>query len=211
MIIKHILLWSSLLLLVTACQNEEDKAWEAAIAQNSTAALDSFLLKYPDTKYAGDAEGYKEDYAWYATKQKNTVYHYKKYLVDYPNGKYIEEVPQQLESIPTEGINLNDLTTATFIGKIDYGNRETRVLAFRFMEIEEIGDNTRFKARIQTSDINKIIDGRIDTKGFLVMFMESDDDTIMLNITDGRIYKQGNKLLLESTNVNQYWNLIKYE
>lgn len=211
MIKKYLFLFIGIPFLFVACQNEEDKAWEAAVAQNSSLALDSFLLKYPDTKYAEDAKNYKEDYNWYATKQKNTVYHYKKYLVDYPNGAHVEETPERLEAIPTEGIDLSDLTISTFIGKIDYGNRETTVLAFRFLEIEEIGDNIRFKARIQTSDINKIIDGRIDTKGLLVMFMENDEDTIMLNITDGRIYKQGNKILLESTNVNQYWNLIKYE
>ena len=206
----HLLLWSCLLCLICACQSEEDKAWEEAIALNSSAAIDSFLLRYPGTKYADDADAQKEDYAWYAAKQKNTVYHYKKYLVTYPSGQHAAKVPEQLEAIPTDEINIDDLTQSTFIGKINYGNRETQVLAFRFLEVEKSENNIGFKARIQTSDINKVIEGRIDPKGSLIMFMENNEDTIMLNITDVRIYKQGNKLLLESTNVNQYWNLIKY-
>ena len=206
----HLLLWSSLLLLLCACQNEEDQAWAAAVALNSSAAIDSFLLQYPETKYSEDAEQHKESYAWYAAKQKNTVYHYKAYLATYPNSTHATEVPERLNAIPTDAVALDELTSATFIGKIDYGNRETQVLAFRFLSIEKTNGHIRFQARIQTSDISKVIDGRIDPEDYLIMFMETDEDTIMLNITDGRIYQRGNKLLLESTNVNQYWNLIKY-
>lgn len=205
------LLFSLLMVvLFTACSNEEDKAWELALSQNSDAAIDSFLMAFPDSKYATDAAAHKEDFAWYAAKQKNTVYFYKKYLVDYPNGKYKEEVPTQIESINSSNIDLAELTRSTFIGKIDYGNRETQVLAFRFAEIHKDSVGISFVAKINTSDIRKMIEGRIDPTDVLIMFMENPDDKIMLNITDGRAYKRGNKLILESTNVNQYWNLIKY-
>jgi len=206
----HFLLWSSLLLLLCACQNEEDQAWATAVALNSSAAIVSFLLQYPETKYSEDAEQHKESYAWYAAKQKNTVYHYKAYLTTYPNSPHATEVPERLNAIPTDAVDIDELTLATFIGKIDYGNRETQVLAFRFLSIKKTNGHIRFQARIQTSDVSKVIDGRIDPEDYLIMFMENDEDTIMLNITDGRIYQRGNKLLLESTNVNQYWNLIKY-
>lgn len=197
--------------LLTACSNEEDKAWEAALSQNSSAAIDSFLITYPDSKYATDAAGHKEDFAWYAAKKKHTIYHYKKYLVDFPNGKYKDAVPNQIDSISSSNIDLAELTQSTFIGKIDYGNRETQVLAFRFAEINKDSAGIGFLAKINTSDIRKMIEGRIDPNDYLIMFMENPDDKIMLNITDGRAYKKGNKLILESTNINQYWNLIKYE
>jgi len=198
-------------MLITACSNEEDKAWDLALSQNSGAALDSFLLVYPDSKYAAEVATYKEDFAWYAAKQKHTVYNYKKYLVDFPNGKYKEQVSNQIDSISSNNINLEELTKSTFIGKIDYGNRETEVIAFSFSEIQKDSAGIRFIAKINTSDIRKMIEGRIDPNGYLIMFMENPDDKIMLNITDGRAYRKDNKIMLESTNVNQYWNLIKYD
>lgn len=203
-------MWSLLLLFLCACSSEEDQAWEAALALNSTEAIDSFLLEHPESKYIEEANTYKEDYAWFSAQQKNTIYHYKEFQAQYPNSKYTEEIPALLDAFKTDQIDLNDLTETTFIGKIDYGNRETQVLSFKFLQVENDSAGISFVARIQTPDISKVIDGRIDPKGYLVMFMENRNDTIMLNITDGRIYKRGNKILLESTNINQYWNLIKY-
>lgn len=197
--------------LLTACSNEEDKAWDMAVSQNSDLALDSFLLVYPDSKYTSEVTTHKEDFAWFATKQKNTVYNYKKYLVDFPNGKYKDLVSTQIDSIPSNNINLEELTTSTFIGKIDYGNRNLEVIGFRFSEIRKDSAGIRFFANINTSDNRKMIEGRIDPNGYVIMFMENTNDKTMLNLTDGRAYRKGNKIMLESTNVNQYWNLIKYD
>lgn len=210
MLTRFLLFISLSFILLTACENEEDKAWQQALSQNSSVALDSFLVIYPDSKYKNTVSEKKEDFAWYTAKEKNTIYSYKKYLVDYPAGKYKDEVPARLDSIPSTGINLADLTKSTFIGHIDYGNRETQVLAFQFAEITQDSAGVRFWAKINTSDIRKNIEGRIDTNDYLIMFMENTDDKIMLNITDGRAYIQNNKIILESTNVNQYWNLVKY-
>src|SRR5688572_15440644 len=97
---KHyILLGLFICLFLIACQDEEDKAWQQTISQNSAAAIDSFLLLYPNSKYISDAAVLKEDFAWFAAKQKNTVYNYKKYLVDFPTGKYKDEVPSRLDSM----------------------------------------------------------------------------------------------------------------
>ncbi|MFK7798621.1 MAG: hypothetical protein AB8E82_14310 [Aureispira sp.] len=208
--ILRIAIYSLIVCLLIACSSEEDIAWKNAIAQNSGLAIDSFLLAYPETKYVEDAEEFKQDYIWYTAKDRNTIYYYKKYLATYPNGKYAAEVPPRIDSIEEDNLDLAQLVQSTFVGKIDYGNRETQVLNFKFVEIKRDSAGISFVARIQTSDIRKIIDGRIDPNNYGIMFMEK-DNTIMLNITDGRAYKKGNKLLLESTNVNQYWNLKKYE
>lgn len=197
--------------LLTACSNEEDKAWDLALSQSSNAALDSFLLVYPDSKYTSEIATYKEEFAWYAAKQKHTVYNYKKYLVDFPNGKYKELVPGQIDSISSTNINLEDLTKSTFVGKIDYGDRAIEVIGFNFSEIRKDSAGIRFIANINTSDNRKTIEGRIDPNGYTVMFMENTGNKTMLNITNGRAYKKGNKIMLESTNLNQYWNLIKYD
>jgi hypothetical protein len=208
--ILRIAIYALIVCLLIACSSEEDIAWEKALTQNSSLAIDSFLLAYPDTKYAEEAEDFKQDYSWYTAKDRNTIYYYKKYLATYPNGKYAAEVPARIDSIEEDNLDLAQLVQSTFVGKIDYGNRETQVLNFKFIEIKRDSAGISFVARIQTSDIRKIIDGRIDPNNYGIMFMEK-DNTIMLNITDGRAYKKGNKLLLESTNVNQYWNLKKYE
>lgn len=197
--------------LLTACSNEEDKAWDAALSQNSGSALDSFLLVYPDSKYAADVASHKEDFAWFAAKQKHTVYNYKKYLVDFPNGKYKDLVSSQIDSISSDNINLEELTKSTFVGKIDYGNRAIEVIGFNFSEIRKDSAGIQFIANINTSDNRKTIEGRIDPKGYAIMFMENTGQKTMLNITDGRAYRKGNKIMLESTNVNQYWSLIKYD
>ena len=197
--------------LLTACSNEEDKAWDVALSQNSDLALDSFLMVYPDSKYTAEITTHKENFAWFAAKQKHTVYNYKKYLVDFPNGKYKDLVSTQIDSIPSNNISLEELTTSTFIGKIDYGNRNLEIISFSFSEIRKDSAGIRFFANINTSDNRKTIEGRIDPNSYVVMFMENPNDKTMLNITDGRAYRKGNKIMLESTNVNQYWNLIKYD
>jgi len=193
-----------------SCQNEEDIAWQKALSQNSSTAIDSFLITYPDSKYTADAASFKEDFAWYAAKAKNTVYNYKKYAADFPNGKYKDEVPTRLDSINSGSINLTEMTKSSFVGKIDYGNRETEILGFQFSEITQDSAGISFLAKINTSDIRKAIAGRIDPNGYLIMFMEDPNDKIMLNITDGRAYIKGNKIMMESTNINQYWSLVKY-
>jgi hypothetical protein len=208
---RTLLFYLFFFILLTACSNEEDKAWDVALSQNSGSALDSFLLVYPDSKYALDVATYKEDFAWYAAKRKHTVYNYKKYLVDFPNGKYKELVSPQIDSISSNNINLEELTQSTFVGKIDYGNREIEVIGFSFSEIRKDSAGIRFIANINTSDNRKTIEGRIDPNGYVIMFMENTGAKTMLNITDGRAYRKGNKIMLESTNVNQYWNLIKYD
>jgi hypothetical protein len=208
--LKHLILVSLMAIVLISCQSEEDIAWEKAVRQNSSTAIDSFLITYPGSKYSMDAASFKEDYAWYTAKAKNTVYNYKKYAVDFPNGKYNQEVPTRLDSINSGSINLTEMTKSSFVGKIDYGNRETEILAFHFSEITQDSAGISFLAKINTSDIRKVIAGRIDPNGYLIMFMEDPNDKIMLNITDGRAYIKGNKIMMESTNINQYWSLIKY-
>ncbi len=207
---NHLFLVLILLVLTCACQNEEDKSWQLALQKNSNAAIDSFLLDYPDSKYSMDASIQKETFAWFSAKANNTVYGYKKYLVNYPDGKFSKEVPSRLDAIKTDNISLKELTASTFIGKINYGNHETQVLAFKFANINKDSSGISFLAKINTSEIRKDIEGRINPKNFSITFMEDPKDKTMLNITDGRAYMKENKIMLESTNVNQYWNLIKY-
>lgn len=197
--------------LVLACDNAEDHAWQAAVTQNTEGAIDSFLLIYPDSKYKSDAIEQKDNYAWYWAEQKNTIYSYKKYLSDFPEGIHKEEVPERLQSIQTTTISLADLTKSSFVGKINYGTRETQIIAFKFVEIQEDDSDIRFVAQINTSEIRKTLEGSIDKKDYTVMFTEDPAQKGMLNLTDGKIYKKDDKFLIESANISQYWQLIKYD
>jgi hypothetical protein len=196
--------------LLISCNDAEDKAWQAAVAQNTDGAIDSFLQIYPESKYKTAAKEQKDNYAWYWAEQTNTVYGYKKYLSDFPEGLYQEEVPNRLQSITVEEISLADLTKSSFVGKIDYGSRETQIIAFKFVEIQEDEKNIRFTAQINTSEIRKSIEGRIDKNDYTIMFTENPAQKGIINLTDGKIYKRANKFLIESANISQYWKLLKY-
>ena len=199
------------LMIVTSCQDAEDKAWQEALTNNSMGAIDSFLQIYPESKYKADAAQQKDKYAWYVAKAQNTVYSYKKYLVSHPSGLYKEEVPKYLDSIPHQTISLAELTENAFVGSIDYGNRETQIIAFKFAEIQEDDENIRFYAKVNTSDIRKNLEGKINKKDYSVVFMEDPASKTMLNLTDGRIYKKKNKIIIESINISQYWRLVKHD
>ncbi|MCH2022674.1 MAG: hypothetical protein MK207_09375 [Saprospiraceae bacterium] len=208
--INQLLLFFLVASLTISCTNDEDRAWNQALFKNSDLAIDSFMIKYPNSKYTSEASDFKEKLAWASVLETNTVYSYKKYLADYPSGKFKDLVPQQLNSILSNNINLDELTKSTFIGKINYGSYETQILTFKFANILKDSSGIRFLAKINTSEIRKDIEGRIDPDNFLIMFMEDPKDKSMLNITDGRAYMKENKIILESTNINQYWHLVKY-
>ncbi len=193
-----------------ACETQEDQAWQLAKTQNNRLAMDSFMLDYPDSKYASDAQKIQEKYQWFAAKDAHTVYAYKKYLTDHPKGLYSDKVALQLEKIPLDSLQLANLSRSTFIGKIDYGQHETKVLAFQFTDIRKDSSGIYFLAKINTSEARKDIEGRIDPHNNNISFIENSKNKALLNLTDGRVYARGDKIILESTNIHQYWNLIKY-
>ncbi len=197
--------------LLICCKTAEDEAWQNVLQQNSQEAVDSFLLANPETKYKDEAALKKDEFAWYKARQKNTVYNYKKYAADFPSGIYINEVTSYLDSIPKATIDLIELTTNSFVGKIDYGSRETQIINFKFSEIRQENGSVQFWATINTSDARKMLEGRINLENNSIMFMEDPSSKMMLNLTDGRIYKKQNKIIIESTNISQYWSLTKYK
>lgn len=210
------LLFYPLLLVITlcllaSCQSEEDKDWEATQSRYSAGAIDSFLQRYPDSKYKDNAKAIEQEINWLMAERTNTIYSYKKYISDYPTGQYQSAVEDKLNTLVNEEINLADLTKGSFSGKINYTDIETQILYFKFVEIQEEDNNIRFVAEINTSNIRKSIEGRINKTDYSIMFMEDPDQKEMLNLTDGKIYFRGNKLMIESTNISQYWRLLKYQ
>ncbi|MCP4437676.1 MAG: hypothetical protein GY810_01920 [Aureispira sp.] len=197
-------------LMLTSCENEEDKAWQAAVSKGSVEAIDSFMLANPESGYKAEADAKKEAMAWAYAKSKNTIYAYKKYLMDYPSGKYKEEVNAQLDSIPAIPVDeesLTVLTTNAFTGKIDYGNQVIQIIYLKFLQIEETTGNIRFVANINASNIRKSIPGSIKMDDFTISFDENTTDKVLLNLVEGKAYKVNNQIVLESINTDQYWRL----
>lgn len=209
-IYRNIFIGIIVVLLMTSCENDEDRAWKAAISQGSVEAIDSFMLTHPESSYQTEALAKKEDIAWAYAKGKNTIYAYKKYLLDYPKGQYTEEVPKQLDSIPSISVDeesLMILTTNAFTGRIDYGNQVVQIIYLKFLEIQETEGHIRFVANINASNIRKAIPGSIKVDDFTISFDENKEDKVMLDLVSGKAYKINNQIILESVDTDQYWRL----
>lgn len=200
----------TLLISLSSCSSEEDKAWKKAVKKNNLSAIDSFFIQYPNSKYKTEATKHKDRIEWAKAKRQETVYALKKYQAEHPQGLYLDSVPSYISNIEYNPIDLANLTQNNFVGKIDYGNRETQIINFSFKQINKDSSGINFTAEINTSDIRKAIRGIINPATNDIIFQENPTDKIMLNLSDGRAYLKGNKIILESINVNQYWRLVKY-
>lgn len=209
-ICKNILIGLILISLVTSCENDEDRAWKAAVGQGSLEAIDSFMLTHPESGYKAEALAKKEGIAWAYARGKNTIYAYKKYQMDYPDGQYKEEVPKRLDSIPTISVDeesLMILTSNSFTGRIDYENQVVQIIYLKFLEIQETAGSIRFVANINASNIRKAIPGSIKLDDFTISFEENTQEKVMLNMANGKAYKINNQIVLESVDTDQYWRL----
>lgn len=196
-----------LAIISTGCNSDDARAWQSVMDAPSIAAIDSFLGKYPDSGYKDAALQKKEEFIWQIACGDNTEFGYRKYQKDYPQGKFADQVQAKLDSIPTDAIDLADLTAKTFVGTINYGNREVQVLSLRFVRIEEDAAAVRFEATINTTDIRKNMLGTIDKTKLNVVFQENSQDQMLLNLSNGRAYRREGKIWLESTDPAQYWRL----
>ena len=55
--------------------------------------------------------------------------------------------------------------------------------------------------------VRKKLIGSIDSETFVINFEEINDDYPRLNLLNGRIYNRDGRIFIESTDVDQYWNL----
>ena len=84
-------------------KKDEIRDWLAAKAKHTVAAYASFLVMYPDGKYAAEARKIKsdlEDKADYElAKNEGSIWGYDKYLKDHPQGKYVKKVEESIAAI----------------------------------------------------------------------------------------------------------------
>jgi hypothetical protein len=193
-------------LFLYACnQGDDARAWQLVMNSPSLDAMDTFLLKYPDSGYKEAALQKKEDFLWQSAINDNTEFGFKNYQKIYPTGKFSELVQLKIDSILTDDIGLASLTSRTFVGKMNVNGKEIMVLSMRFIKIEE-AEIVRFEVTINTSDTRKNLLGTID-KNKAVFKFEENGLTPVLGLTTARAYLRDKQIWLESTDINQFWRL----
>lgn len=192
---------------------EEAEAWKEASQKNSLKALDSFLIAFPQTKLKPEIAKRREGMLFQVAKVENTEYHYKKYLKEFPQGKRNKEVEEKLKALGNDEIAVESMRNKTFVGSIRYldGSKpDIEVLALKFSDIEDSGNEIRFKAAIHlTADVKKEMTGIIQKPQMSIKFEEGSDDTFLLDLPDGRAYMRDGQIVMESTDPEkkQYWKV----
>lgn len=194
-----------------ACDHQENLRWRQLSEQNQLIAIDSYLLEFPSGSFVDEALQLREKISWQSALHDNTEYSFKKHRLNYPQGIYHKQLHTRLANIPKDSINLLDLSRGTFVGKIIYDESAYNILAFKFKNIIQNDNSVRFLASFNAMDRKKEMEGSIDLETNLINFDEKNDAPDFLNICEGRIYVDSVKILIESTKIDQYWNLIKYK
>ena len=194
-----------------ACDHQENLRWHQLKEQNQLIAIDSYLVEFPDGKFIDEASELKEKLSWQVAVYQNTEYGYQKYKHKYPQGIYHNQLQERLAKIPKDPVELLDLSKGTFVGKIIYEESAHNILAFKFKKIIQDSNTVRFLASFNVMNRKKELEGSLDLETNLINFNEKQDDPDFLNICEGRIYVDSVKILIESTKIHQYWNLIKYK
>ena len=87
------IVFSLLLLLVTACDNP-DKAWELAEREDTNQAYLEFLAKYPQGELADRARArmaaLREIRAWDRAQFRDRIPNYQRFVEDYPDSEFVE-------------------------------------------------------------------------------------------------------------------------
>jgi hypothetical protein len=186
----------------------ENAAWKEARKENTLEAIDSFLLKFPETTKKAQIAKARDGMLWQTALLSDSEFYYRSYLAEFPQGKHKVDAEKKLSEMPNDNVNLGELTAKTFVGTIHQGDKDYDVLSLRFDKIEEQGDNIKFTAAVHlSSDIRKQLSGTIVKPNFTISFVENDEDEFTLNLTDGRAYIRNGEIMMESIDTKQYWHL----
>ena len=186
---------------------EEDRAWNEALQAGRIEAIDSFLLRYPNSSYRRQALSRKEAKAWALAELEQTEYYYRKYLADFPEGEHIDKVEERIAAIESPNLDLESLSSASFVGKVDYGQKQIQILSMKFRRIEDQAElGIDFIATLNTKDNRSDLAGQILRAKTQIRFDEQGKDS-QIGLGQGRLYRRKDKWLIESTDAKLYWVL----
>jgi len=91
--------WILAALIVTACSRQES-GWERVRREDSLAAYEAYLERYPAGPHAGEAraalEGMHDTEAWSRAERLATPEAWQRYLGEFPDGRHAPESRQRL-------------------------------------------------------------------------------------------------------------------
>ncbi len=207
-----------LLAVLAACGGtkgnpEEETDWNAASEANTLTALDSFLIRYPETKRKKEIAQRREGALFQIAQTENTEYHFRRYLKEFPQGKRKKDVETKLAALKPESLSTEILAAKTFVGAVRYldgSEPDVEIISMKFSEMNDDGTEIRCKISVHvTSDIKKELTAVIQKDKMSVKFEERAEDEFLLDLPEGRMYSRNNEIMLESVDPTQklYWRL----
>ncbi|MEM7103927.1 MAG: hypothetical protein AAF502_12390 [Bacteroidota bacterium] len=147
----------------------------------------------------------EEKLAWNKALEKNTEYYYKQFATEFPGSTYIDAAQSAISELDENQINLNQLTSRRYTGKVTrFG--DAQILSVRFRNMENKTDQVDFICSVNLGPIRKDLLGTVEKGKFTINFIEDNQGT-KFNLQPGRIYDRDGKLMIESTELEQYWIL----
>ena len=93
-----------LLIIISSCG--VTKRYEKTKASNSITAYESFIEKYPESKFSEAARKklniLYEDRAWKTANYYNTISQFKSFISKYPDSKYLFRAENKIKEIEEE-------------------------------------------------------------------------------------------------------------
>lgn len=201
-------LGGSLLLCFSGCQNEDDRAWAAVKGHFNLEEIDRFLAAHPESGHRGEALVEREEALWRKALSEATVWNYLQYVQEYPQGTHSAKV---FEAVPALGVaffSVAELTARPFNGLLGKDSTAQHI-RLDIQDIHERADTLRFTAVLNLSQVRNTLSGFLVRADNAVHFDRSLDLPGMLIRTPGRLYRQEGRLLLESTDLEQYWRVTQ--
>lgn len=107
-------------------KQDEKEDWAIFQKQNTLAAYQQYLVKYPSGSFINEAQHWvnklQEDNVWEDAKIKDSVIDYNQYISTYPTGKYVEEATQRMREVDERKAWQNALKKQSITGYREYLN-----------------------------------------------------------------------------------------
>jgi hypothetical protein len=190
------------------CRGEEGAAWSDIRGRYELEALDSFLLRYPQSRYRAAALEERGEAIWRRAEGDRTVFHYLRYVHDCPNGPHYAAAFDQVSAIPVDAFGAGELRTRPFTGTLG-SDTLSQFVRLEVREVREKGDSVLFTSLLNFAQVRNTLEGYILRSDNSVHFERSLDLPGMVVQTPGRLYRRGGTLILESTDLGQYWRVAQ--
>jgi hypothetical protein len=193
---------------LSGCRGEDGAQWAKIRGSYELEAIDSFLVRYPQSRHRAAALEERGEAIWRLAEQDRTVFHYLLYAHDYPNGPHYEAAFDQVSAIPVDGFGASELRARPFTGKLG-SDTLSQYVRLEFREVRENGDSIRFTSLLNFAQVRNTLEGYFLRSDNSVHFERSLDLPGMVVQTPGRLYRREGRLVLESTDLSQYWRMAQ--